>query len=167
MQSSGKTSTGLLTALNNPETKRLDDDVRMACNHEVIAAWLYALLPEHGARAGLQPATKPASKECVSVFGSELLQRRLELGEPLYPRLSPDARARRSSAPSKFSVKNPPYIMVGPKEMADLRVEEVSHQQHSCTANECTYSFVVRISNIRAGEVGRRLFAHRRDAGRR
>jgi len=138
----------LLKALSNPDTKRLDDEVRMACNHEVIAAWLYRLLPANGARDGLQQATKPASKECMSVFGADFLERRLDLGEPLYPRLSPDARANRLSNPAKFSVKNPPYVMVGEKDIADLRVEEVSHQQHSCTQDECVYSFAVRVSNV-------------------
>ena len=132
----------LLKALNNPDTKRLDDEVRMACNHEVIAAWLYRLLP------GLPQATKSPAKECLSVFGADYLERRADLGEPLYPRLSPDARVNRLSTPANFSVKNPPYVMVGEKDIADLRVEEVSDQQHSCKQDECVYSFVVRVSNV-------------------
>ena len=137
----------LAQRLHNRETKPLDDDVRMDCNHEVIAAWLYEVLSGQAAAFGLQPSKTSVSNECKSAFLPEYLANRLELGEPIYPRLSVDARANRSAKPPPFSAANPPYVAVNEGDIADLKVEEIAHEQHSCKQGECAYSFVVRVSN--------------------
>lgn len=123
--------------LHNPSTKMLSDDERIACNHEVTARWLFEVLQSRGLADSVVQNRALPTQTCASVFPEQLSKARVLFPLPKYPNL--DWQARHSGAN--------PYAVVDQKDMADLKVEEISHKQHSCTDTECTYSFKVLISN--------------------
>jgi hypothetical protein len=127
--------------LHNPNTKQLKDPERIECNHEVAATWLATVLPGEGAGLGMKRATTPVSKACADALPRGFPSHRLALQflQPPYPKLAPDARAAPEGANDYAKVDT---------NAADLKVEEISHKQHSCDKSGCTYSFSVRISNL-------------------
>lgn len=131
----------LVQLLHDQNTLKLSDADRMQCNRDVIAAWLLEVFTTKK----LDPSPKPletnaVSKQCGDAFQSLFPKSgRMLLPSPSYPQLTDTARARRANAG--------PYLTVDAKGAADLKVEEISHEQRDCNAVECTFSFKVRISN--------------------